>query len=149
MRLSASMITCVLVLVISAGCDEKLRDVAGPTPNLSPTFASIQRDIFSAADSSGRAPCTQCHTNVGRNPSAGLNLIEGRSYSALVGQPSVAKQGAIFVVPGNPDASYLVDKLEGRAGIVGQRMPRTGGPYLTPGQMRILKRWIELGAHND
>ena len=29
------------------------------------------------------------------------------------------------------------------------RMPRNGGPLLTAGQMRIIRRWIELGANND
>jgi len=28
-------------------------------------------------------------------------------------------------------------------------MPRTGGPYLTEGQVSIIKRWIETGARND
>jgi hypothetical protein len=32
---------------------------------------------------------------------------------------------------------------------VGERMPRTGGPYLTEGQVAIIKRWIALGAPND
>ena len=31
-----------------ASCDEKLSTLAGPTPNLEPTFASIQHDIFEA-----------------------------------------------------------------------------------------------------
>lgn len=53
------------------------------------------------------------------------------------------------VVPGNPDASYLAQKLEGLAGIVGVRMPRNGPPYLTEGQMVIIRRWIELGAKKD
>jgi hypothetical protein len=52
-------------------------------------------------------------------------------------------------VPGNPDASYLIQKLEGAPGIVGQRMPRTNGPFLTPGQISIIRRWIELGAQNN
>ena len=76
-------------------------------------------------------------------------LLEGRSYQALVSQPSRFKTGAIFVVPGDPDASYLVHKLEGAADIVGSRMPRGTGPFVTSGQMQIIRRWIELGAKND
>ena len=30
--------------------------------------------------------------------------------------------------------------------IVGQQMPRTGGPFLTDGQVLIIKRWIAIGA---
>src|SRR5262245_61431774 len=50
-----------------ASCDEKLSDLTGPTPNLQPTFSSIQHEIFETTDSSGRPACTNCHTNVGRN----------------------------------------------------------------------------------
>ena len=143
----------VMVIValsfLAAGCDEQLRDVAGPTPNLTPTFSSIQSDIFSAPDSTGRAACTSCHTNVGRTPAAGLNLSGPNAHAALVNRPSVFKPGATLVIPNDPENSYLIHKLEGRAGIVGQRMPRTGGPFLTDGQVRIIHRWIELGAPND
>jgi hypothetical protein len=132
-----------------AACDEKLSDVAGPTPNLEPKFSSIQREVFNTTDSSGRILCIGCHTDVGRTPAGGLVLLEGRSYQALVGQASRFKPGAIFVAPGDPDASYLIHKLEGAADMAGSRMPRGTGPYLTSGQMQIIRRWIELGAKND
>ncbi len=132
-----------------AACDEKLSDVAGPTPNLTPTYSSIQQEIFNTTDSSGRLACIGCHTDNGRTPAGGLILLEGRSYQALVSQPSRFKAGAIFVVPGDPDASYLIHKLEGAADIAGSRMPRGTGPFLTTGQMQIIRRWIELGAKND
>ena len=143
------LLVITAVAVAAAGCDEQLRDVAGPTPNLTPTFSSIQNDIFSAPDSSGRAACTSCHTNVGRTPALGLNLSGPGAHAALVNRPSVGKPGATLVIPGDPENSYLIHKIEGRPGIVGQRMPRTGGPYLTEGQVRIIRRWIELGAPND
>jgi cytochrome c553 len=132
-----------------AACDEKLSDVAGPTPDLEPTFSSIQQEIFNTTEASGRLACVNCHTDAGRTPAGGLVLLEGRSYQALVGQPSRFKTGAIFVVPGDPDASYLVHKLEGAADIAGARMPRSSGPFLTSGQVQIIRRWIELGAKND
>jgi hypothetical protein len=134
----------------AAACDEKLSDLAGPSPNLQPTFSIIQRDILEAADASGRAACTNCHTDAGgRNPSGGLNLRHEVAYAALVGVASRGKTGAVRVIPGDPDNSYVIQKLEGQSGIVGERMPRTGGPYLTEGQMTIIKRWIATGANND
>ena len=114
-----------------------------------PTFSSIQQEIFNTTDSSGRLACINCHTDAGRTPAGGLVLLDGRSYQALVGQPSRFKAGAIFVVPGDPDASYLIHKLDGAADIAGSRMPRGTGPFLTSGQMQIIRRWIELGAKND
>lgn len=133
-----------------AACDEKLSDLTGPTPNLQPTFSSIQHEIFDTTDSSGRVACTQCHAPVGgRAAAAGMNLTAATSYASLVGVPSLAKPGAIRVIAGDPENSYLVHKLEGRSDIVGLRMPRTQGPFLTDGQMLVIKRWIELGARND
>jgi hypothetical protein len=136
----------VFVVAGAAACDEKLSTLAGPTPNLEPTFSSIQSQVFETTDSSGRTACTRCHTNVGRNPSAGLNLTHDVAYDQLVNVPSRNKPGAIRVVANDPENSYLIHKLEGRPGIVGNRMPNNGPPYLSAGQILILKRWIEIGA---
>ena len=131
----------------AAGCDEALSDLTGPTPNLEPTFSSIQQEIFDSADSFGRAACTQCHNAVGSRFN-GLDLTSSVSYASLVGVASRGKPGAVRVVPGDPETSYLVHKLEGRAGVVGVRMP-LNGPYLTNGQVLVIKRWIALGAPNN
>ena len=142
-------VLAVLAATLMIGCDEKLSDLTGPTPNLQPTFSSIQHDIFETSDSSGRTPCVQCHTNVGRNPAGGLNLTSGNSYAALINAASLQRLGALRVIPGNPEASYLIQKLDGAAGIAGRRMPFNGPPYLTDGQILVIKRWIEIGAAND
>ncbi len=131
---------------MSTACDESLSTLAGPTPNLEPTFASIQSQVFETTDSAGRTACTTCHTNVGRNPAGGLNLTHDFAYDQLVNVPSRNSPGAIRVVPGDPENSYLVHKVEGRQGIVGSRMPNNGPPFLSAGQILILERWIEIGA---
>jgi Planctomycete cytochrome C len=147
-RVTAPTIMSLAVLILTcAGCDESLKDVAGPTPNLTPTFTSIQRDVFNASDSRGRPACISCHNAAGARFTGNLSLVEGASYQALVGVASTGKAGAIRVVPGEPDASYLLNKVLG-TDIVGDRMPRLG-PYLSDGQIRIIRRWIELGAKND
>lgn len=144
-----TLLSVLLLAAATYGCDEKLSDVTGPTPDLEPTFTSVQQQIFNTQDASGRQNCIICHTDQGRTPAGGLNLREGASYAALVGVASRGKPGATLVIPGDPENSYLVQKLEGAPGIVGERMPRTGGPYLTSGQMLVLRRWIQLGARND
>lgn len=143
------MMVAAALALAGAACDENLRDVAGPTPGLEPTLSSIQREIFNVTDSSGRLACIQCHTDNGRTPAANLNLLEGRSYGQLVGRASGQKAGATLVVPNDPDNSDFIHKLEGRSDIVGARMPRSNGPFLTEGQISIIRRWIELGARND
>jgi hypothetical protein len=143
-----SMLALMGICVASAGCDEALSSVTGPTPNLVPTFSSIQQEIFDTRDSAGRAACTQCHNAVGSQFN-GLNLTAAVSYNNLVGVASRFKPGAVRVIPGDPENSYLIHKLEGRAGITGLRMPIIGPPFLTDGQILVIKRWIELGARND
>jgi hypothetical protein len=52
------------------------------------------------------------------------------------------------VAPGNPDASYLVRKVEGTSGISGERMP-FGGPFLDAATIAQIRAWVEAGAAND
>jgi hypothetical protein len=139
----------VALALLATGCDENLRDIAGPTPDLDPTFSAIQRDIFGATDSTGRAACSSCHNAQGARFAANLNLADGSAYAQLVNVASTGKPGAIRVVPGDPDNSYLIHKIEGTPGIVGQRMPRTNGPFLTEGQVLIIRTWIRQGAQNN
>lgn len=140
-------LAAVMIIIMTAGCDESLKKFAGPTPDLEPTFSSIQQDIFNATDSAGRLACTGCHNATGARFN-GMNLTGATAYATIVNVASVGKPSAIRVVPGNPDASYLVQKIEGAPGIVGVRMPQTP-PYLTPNQIAIIRRWIELGAPNN
>jgi hypothetical protein len=131
-----------------AGCDEKLSDIAGPSPDLEPTFSSIQREIFESTDAAGRTACVNCHAP--GNPAQGvLNLTTGAAYASLVNAPSRTSPGNTLVIPGDPEGSYLIHKLEGRSGITGLRMPRNGPPYLTDGQILVIKVWIQRGANNN
>ena len=141
----------VAVAVFAIGCDEKLSEFTGPTPNLQPTLTSIHHEIFDMTDAASRLACTQCHSDSGgRTPSGGLNLRTVElAYANLVGVASRGKPGATRVIPGDPENSYIIHKLEGRADIVGVRMPRGNGPFLTAGQILVIKRWIELGAPNN
>jgi hypothetical protein len=131
----------------TVACDEALSSLTGPTPNLEPTFTSIQRDILQATDTSGRLACVNCHNGV--NVFAPGNFTAGNAYASLVGVTSVQKPSLRRVDPGNPESSYILHKLEGRSDIVGQRMPRGTGPFLTDGQILVIRRWIELGAPNN
>jgi hypothetical protein len=119
-----------------------------PTPGggggggTAPTLTDVQTQIFNQY-------CTSCHTGNGRTPSGGMSLDATASYAALVNVGSSGKPGAIRVIPGDPDNSFLVQKLEGAAGIVGLRMPRTGPPYLTDAQVLLVRQWIAAGALNN
>jgi hypothetical protein len=116
-----------------------------PTPPTNPgdpataTFASISSQILTPR-------CTACHS--GNAPEQGLNLSAATAYGALVNVASTQRSGAVRVIPGNADGSYLVQKLRGDAGIVGVRMPQ-GGPFLSDAQINLIRQWINEGAQNN
>lgn len=145
-RLGAAI---MLAAACTAGCDEKLSDVAGPTPNLTATFSSIYQEILVTADPSGRQACIRCH-RPGRSGfrEVGMDLsTPDVAYAHLVGVRSVLRPGVLRVAPGDPGNSFLIHKLEGRD-LVGVRMPQNADP-LTPGQIQIIARWIQRGAPRD
>ena len=131
------------VLLVAAGCGGSSSPTTPSPTGPALSFAQqIQTEILTPA-------CTSCHTDNGRTPAAGLNLRAGVAYSNLVGVASSAKAGAIRVIAGNPSSSYLVQKLEGAADIVGLRMPRNGPPFLTDAQVALIRQWIQSGALNN
>ena len=136
--------------LILAGCDEKLSELAGPTPNLTPTFSSIYQEILVSVDPNGRQACIRCH-RPGRSGFAQTGQdfsTRDLAYANLVGVRSAQKPGLLRVAPGDPNNSFLIHKLEGRSDIVGVRMPQNADP-LAPGQIQIIARWIQRGAPND
>jgi mono/diheme cytochrome c family protein len=87
--------------------------------------------------------CIGCH-NVSSAPH-GLILVEGQSHALLVNIPSKEVPSLMRVEPGDPDNSYLVQKVEGTAA-VGGRMPLNRTP-LTDEQIALIRRWISEGAN--
>jgi hypothetical protein len=107
--------------------------VVGP---LAPNFDSIQANIFEQV-------CEHCHS--GATAPAGLRLDAANSYVSLVGVSSVERPGVLRVAPGDANNSYLIHKIEGTSGIVGQRMP-AGLPPLPQSDIDIIRQWIGEGA---
>jgi hypothetical protein len=102
---------------------------------LTADFDSIQAHVFTPI-------CTVCHA--GANAPHGLRLDATNSYDLLVGVPSVEVPSLFRVKAGDPDLSYLIQKLEGHAA-VGARMP-FGGPYLSSDVIAVIRQWITAGA---
>jgi hypothetical protein len=119
-----------------AGCHDRPLG-AGGTANapLTATFQSIQDQIFTPV-------CTVCHAG-GAAPQ-GLRLDAANSYGLLVGDASSEVPSVLRISLGQPDNSYLVQKLEGHAAI-GARMP-LGGPYLDATVIAVIRQWIAAGA---
>lgn len=102
---------------------------------LTATFASIQANVFTPR-------CTGCHD--GAAAPQGLRLDAANSYALLVGVASNEVPSLQRIAAGNPDQSYLVQKIEGRAA-VGERMPY-GGPYLDDATIAVIRAWVAAGA---
>ncbi|MEM7281844.1 MAG: Ig-like domain-containing protein, partial [Pseudomonadota bacterium] len=106
-----------------------------PVVGLQPTWRSIQDNIFTPM-------CITCHAGAGAP--AGLQLDEDNSFNMLVNIPSSQVPTLLRVEPGDPDDSYLVQKLEGTQ-TVGGRMPQ-GGPFLEQSDIDVVRTWVTDGA---
>jgi hypothetical protein len=134
-----SSLLTALVLASCAGSGEGLDQNGEPIvqgPPVNTDFQEIQTTIFTPV-------CSVCH--VGANAPAGLRLDAANSYAMLVNVASAEVPALMRVNPGNPDASYLVQKIQGNAA-VGVRMPANGPPYLSQAQIDLVRRWIAAGA---
>lgn len=118
-----------------SGLDENGRPIDEDAPPLQPTLASIQSNVFTPL-------CTGCHA--GAAAPLGLRLEDGVAYAMLVNAPSVEAPTFLRVAPGDPDASYLVHKIEGAAA-VGARMP-LNAPPLPAETIAVIRQWIADGA---
>jgi hypothetical protein len=137
---------CVALVLLTAACagngeglDANGRPLApgsgGSLPPLSADFDSLQANIFTPI-------CSVCHA--GASAPEGLHLDAGNSYNMLVGVPSTEVPSILRVKPGDPDNSYIIQKLEGHAAVGGQ-MP-LGGPYLSTATIAFVRQWITDGA---
>src|SRR5215475_4907555 len=137
---------CALALLVAcagngAGLDangEPLGAGSAPPPPLTADFQSIQDNVFTPI-------CVRCHSGAGAPQ--GLQLDAAHSYAFLVGVPSSEDSGVLRVKAGAPDASYLIRKLQGSAGIVGAQMP-FGGPPLPQATIDVIRQWVSDGAAN-
>ena len=126
----------------NVGIDAADVTVSNGTPPV--TLSQIQASVFTPI-------CSGCHN--GSNPPGGAlpgsqNLTAGNSFAALVGVASLEQPALRRVKPGDPDNSYLIQKLEGAASISGSRMP-LGGPFLDQATIDEIKSWISSGAPNN
>jgi hypothetical protein len=130
-----SVVGSFVVLVGCAG-DSGDTDVA-----LDPTFTNVHTTVLQPT-----CAFSSCH---GSADAGDLTLTDAAaSYDALVDAPSAGDPAQILVVPGDPDASYLVHKLEAASGIVGDPMPPPAGG-LEPEKVALIRAWIAAGAPND
>lgn len=141
------MLLTVLMTALMAGCtagsgdglDASGRPVGeGGNIPLEATLASIQANVFNPS-------CIVCHA--GAAAPLGLRLDKDNSFTHLVGVSSRQDGSLLRVDPGDPDASYLIRKLEGSAS-TGEQMP-VGGPPIPQATIDVIRLWISNGAPPD
>jgi hypothetical protein len=131
-----------LSLIALAGCsgngqglDSNGRPLASGLSPLVPELQSIQDHVFTPI-------CSVCHA--GASAPLGFRLDQASAFAMLVNAPSVEVPSLFRVLPGNPDQSYMVQKIEGHAA-VGSQMP-LGEPPLPQATIDVIRQWIANGA---
>lgn len=107
-----------------------------PTRSAS-VFGALEQEVF-------RSRCanqTGCH--IGPKPAGNLDLSPGHAYQDLVGVKAERRPDRLRVAPGNPEGSYLMERLS--PGDDTPQMP-WGGPPLSSAELDRIRAWIEGGA---
>ena len=110
--------------------------VAEP-PAVAPSFTEVQ-EIFTAN-------CLPCHSSLAL--SGGLGLQAPQTFDNIVGVVSSQVPELFRIDPNDPEASYIIDKLEGTQTVGGQ-MPLGQSP-LPQSTIQLIRDWISAGAVNN
>ena len=104
-----------------------------------PTLSELVETLFLPTCVLGR-----CH--ITRAPAGDLSFTGNRvtPHAALVNARSSEVPDRMRVVPFDPDASYLIEKLSLNPPSVGSSMPPMGA--LDPAEIERIRRWILAGA---
>jgi uncharacterized protein (TIGR03118 family) len=109
------------------------------------TLTQLQTQIFTPI-------CSGCHTGVGTTLPGVQNLTTGHTFANIVGVASVEKPALLRIKASDPTNSYLIQKIEGAAGISGSQMPLgcpTTQPCLDQATIDQVKAWVSAGALNN
>jgi hypothetical protein len=123
---------CFVALVFAACGDDEL-----PA-----TRANVQSKVLNVSCNN----FTTCH-NSGASPAGQLDLSDPIVVAELM-RPSIADPNRMILVPGNPEASFLIDKLRNRnVPAPGTSMPP--GQPLDEERLSLVERWVAAGAPNE
>jgi len=115
---------------VAVGCKESPTNPN--TPGTGSGEASFQQQVKPIF---GKYGCPTCHGGMaGLTVVTVATLLEGGTHGPAI-------------IPGSPDSSLLVKKIS-LTPPFGDRMPR-GGPYLSDGEIQVIKTWIAEGAKDN
>jgi uncharacterized protein (TIGR03118 family) len=106
------------------------------------TLTQLQTTIFTPK-------CAFCHTGNGTALPGSMNLsTTAATFASLINVTSEKNPPMKRVLPGDPDNSFVVHKLEGTDLNGSARMP-FGGPFLDQPTIDTVRAWISQGAQNN
>ena len=101
----------------------------------STTTAEISEDIFSKS-----CAFSSCHSSAS-SASAGLQLHDEEAVLNMIDHPATQSPEKMLVVPGDPENSYLIQKMRGYQLAEGtDSMPP--GTTLCEGKIQLVEDWI-------
>jgi uncharacterized protein (TIGR03118 family) len=119
-------------------------NAAPPPPQV--TLTQLQAQIFTPL-------CSGCHSGVGTSLPGVQNLSAGHTFASIVNVASIEQPTLKRISPNDATNSYLIQKIEGAAGISGSRMPLGCGsaadPCLDQPTIDLVKTWVAQGALNN
>lgn len=126
----------VMLLMVPSACDGG--DDGEPAP---PSFTEVHERVFQVS-----CVFSTCHKG-GPSPAGMMSLERDEAHAALIDVPSSVVAGKIRVVPADPDASYVLEKLTAPMPADGDTMPPNAP--LEAERIDLVRQWIEAGAADD
>jgi hypothetical protein len=127
--------TLVAWLTLTAACDD------GEQTDAPPTFTEVHERVLQTG-----CVFVTCHKS-GASAAGMMALDRDVAHANLVDVPAAMAPGKIRVVPGDPDASYVMEKLTNPMPTVGEQMPPDAP--LEQERIDLVRKWIEAGAADD
>lgn len=109
-----------------------------PADKLEPTYASIKKNIFDRS-------CVGCHTQGGKKADVDLDSLEAMlQWSTVEGEePNLTTKRLLDL--DKPELSVLIAIVSPNAeGKVRMPTKKSGLPYLTEDEIKVLVQWIQL-----
>jgi len=119
---------------------------------IDPGYAELIQPLFDKHCVRCHAPGASGYNATGGDLGGGLNLTSGSSYASLVAHPTFelpADPPRWRVLAGEPDSSYVLQKVVSATPKNGSRMPLDGPPFLSTSEIQVLTDWIADGAPGD
>jgi len=108
----------------------------GDSTAVTVTLAQLNADIFTP-----KCATAGCHS--GNSPAQGMSLASASIAAAIIDVPSGQRASVKRIDPGNPDGSYLLQKIRGTG--AGSQMPLGGAP-LSAAEIQLIVDWVTVGA---